>query len=219
MTPGAAGAGGIGCVYHRRPQPGGTLSVDVSPPNPRKDSVAVRLNYAPAYHFFRPEGRASHIASLEALADQIGARRGTHTAPSAHETAEGRAVTAAAVGVSCDEPHCYVCLMPEEGQEGRRGPLLNVEGLLLCYTCGALGSLERCSQDAAARPAVTAGGHPEVGCLGCVPGPRAKRKMPKRKGSFTTGKEARRNKRHDAARSKAEEAAAAFVAAALRERS
>lgn len=100
----------------------------------------------------------------------------------------------------------------------QRDKLLNVAGLLLCDTCSAAGALERYSEDAAARPAVKVGGHPEFGCLGCLPGPHAKHKASKTKGRFTSGKNASANKKQKAARSKAEAAAATFVAAALAHR-
>lgn len=208
MSPGAAGAANISCVWHRRSQQGPTMSVDVAPPNPRKDSVAVSLGNVPSYMFFRP---GSAPASPEALAGQVGARHGTNSAPSGHETAEGRAAAAAAAGSVTEGDHCYLCLQPEAEE---RDALRNVEGLLLCSCC-CLGLLEQYSKDVAARPAVTAGGHPKFGCPGCLPGPRAKlRPGGKTKMRFSSGKKARRNKKLEASRSKAEEAAATVVAAA-----
>lgn len=212
MDPGAAGAANISCVWHRRWQQGPTMSVDLAPPNPSGSPMAGRLRDAPSYDFFRP-GRP--FASPEAVAGQVGARRGTHRAPSAHEAAEERAAAAAAAGVSEDAPHCYICLHPEAEQ---RDKLRNIEGLLLCNSCATAGSLARYSEDAAARPAVTAGEHPEFGCQGCLPGPRTKRKAGKRMARFTTGKRAKGNKKMKVARSKTDEAAAAFVAAALAQR-
>lgn len=189
------------------------MSLDLSPPNPRRDGVAGRLSDAPAYPFFLA-GRAP--ASPETVASQAGARYGINPAPSAHQAAKGRAAAAAAAGVSEDAPHCYLCLRSEA--EEQRGKLRFVEGLLLCGACCAEGSLASYKK-AAARPAVTAGKHPEIGCLGCLPGPRAKRKASKTKpGRFTSGKLASGSKKQKAARSEAEKTAAAFVAAALAQR-
>lgn len=92
------------------------MSLDLSPPNPRRDNVAGRLKDAPSYNFFRP-GRKS--ASPEAVAGEVGARRSTYPVPSVHEAAEARAAAAAATGVSEDAAHCYVC-MRRRGRAARQ---------------------------------------------------------------------------------------------------